>query len=118
MDLAHLRYFKNLVECGSYTKAAAASFVAQSTLSLAIKSLERELGFFLVDKTGPGFALTEEGRVFYHAACAALAGSDRAIAWCQPSSELENTVRIGIEDRLFQRAHSPPPARNGRTCRP
>lgn len=128
MDLAHLRYFKNLVECGSYTKAAAASFVAQSTLSLAIKSLERELGFFLVGKTGPGFALTEEGRVFYHAACAALAELDRAIAWCQPSSELENTVRIGIEDssfnarirRLLQEtaAHAAPDASVSYRCAP
>lgn len=101
MDLAHLRYFKNLVECGSYTKAAAASFVAQSTVSLAIKSLERELKFFLIDKTKPGLALTEEGRIFYDAACAALAELDRAIAQCQPRSEFESIVRIGIEDSSF-----------------
>lgn len=44
MNLAHLYYFRKLVEVKNYSRAAEELFIAQPTLSLAVSSLERELG--------------------------------------------------------------------------
>ena len=48
MNLAHLYYFRKLVEVKNYSRAAEELFIAQPTLSLAVSSLERELGCILV----------------------------------------------------------------------
>ena len=44
MRLDYLRYFNHLAKVLNFTKAAEDLFVAQPTLSVAIKRLEQELG--------------------------------------------------------------------------
>lgn len=67
MNLAHLYYFRKLVEVKNYSRAAEELFIAQPTLSLAVSSLERELGCILVKKRRNALELTEEGEEFYDA---------------------------------------------------
>ncbi|GAB3387180.1 LysR family transcriptional regulator [Amycolatopsis echigonensis] len=68
MDLRLVEYFIAVVDHGSVTKAAQALFIAQPSLSQAIKSLERELGADLFDRTGRALELTGTGRSFEVAA--------------------------------------------------
>lgn len=44
MELRQLEYFVTVAEMGSFTRAAEACHVVQTTVSHAIASLERELG--------------------------------------------------------------------------
>lgn len=50
MRIEYLYYFKRLAETLSYTKAAKDLYVAQPTLSVAIKRMEQEYGFALFDR--------------------------------------------------------------------
>jgi len=64
VDLRLVEYFVAVVDHGGITKAANALYIAQPSLSQAIKSLEREVGAELFDRSGRQLALTEAGRVF------------------------------------------------------
>ncbi len=47
MKLDHLRYFDRLADMLSYTNAAKSLYIAQPTLSAAIKRMEQEVGLTL-----------------------------------------------------------------------
>lgn len=53
----------------SISQAARAMNLTQSTVTLQIQSLERDLGFQLLKRDSKPFSLTEEGREFYQIAC-------------------------------------------------
>ncbi|WP_312717922.1 LysR family transcriptional regulator [Mobilicoccus sp.] len=78
MDLRRIEYFVAVVDHGSVTKAAAALFIAQPSLSQAIRALEREVGVELFDRSGRSLTLTPAGRTFEAGARAALREADRA----------------------------------------
>ena len=65
MNNSHLKYFKTLAEIKSYTRAAQELGIAQSTLSVAIRNLEKELGFELFHHDKKGVQLTPEGETIY-----------------------------------------------------
>ena len=92
MNLSHLYYFKSLVEEGSFSSAAEKLYVAPSTLSLAISSLEKELGSPLLRKKRSGIVLTKEGDEFYHAVVTATNSLDDAIDFIRNRSVTENAV--------------------------
>lgn len=62
MNLAHLYYFRKLVELGSYSMAAKELYIAQPTLSLAISNIEKELSAVLVKKKRGNLELTVDGK--------------------------------------------------------
>jgi DNA-binding transcriptional LysR family regulator len=64
MDLRLVAYFVAVVDHGGVTKAAKALYIAQPSLSQAIRSLERQLGTQLFDRSGRGLTLTADGRAF------------------------------------------------------
>lgn len=61
MDVRQLRYFLAVVDHGSVNKAAAALYVAQPSLSQAIRALERDLGIDLFRRVGRRLVLTGAG---------------------------------------------------------
>ena len=63
MEIRHLRYFIAVAELRNFTKAAEASFVAQSALSQQISRLEHELGAPLFVRGKRGAELTPAGEV-------------------------------------------------------
>ncbi len=63
MEIRHLHYFLKLTEALSFTRAAAALHITQSTLSHQIKQLEQQLGCRLFDRIGRQIRLTDPGRV-------------------------------------------------------
>ncbi|MFA7290750.1 MAG: LysR substrate-binding domain-containing protein [Rhodocyclaceae bacterium] len=72
MELRQLRYFIAIARCGSFSKAAAEVFVAQSALSHQLAQLEAELGAPLFHRTRRGVELSDAGRVFHAHATAIL----------------------------------------------
>ncbi|MFH9677617.1 LysR family transcriptional regulator [Streptomyces sp. NPDC017405] len=62
MDTRLLTTFTTLARTGSFTAAAAALHLAQSTVTVHIRSLERDLGVPLFDRLPTGALLTDAGR--------------------------------------------------------
>ena len=68
MEIHQLRYALAVVDEGTFTAAAAACFVAQPSLSHAIRALERELHVELFHRVGRRPTLTSAGEAFVSAA--------------------------------------------------
>ncbi len=65
MEIQWLRYFVETADARSVSRAADRLGVAQPTLSVQLRKLERSLGRPLFDRLGRGVALTEAGRALY-----------------------------------------------------
>lgn len=61
MHLEQLKYFAEIIKCGSINKAAQNLFLSPSALSVSLTNLEKELGFKLVERSGRGVKPTELG---------------------------------------------------------
>ena len=73
MDIRSLRYFVETVRLNSFTQAAEALNVTQSTVSKMVHNLEYETGGQLLVRDGRKMALTDTGRVMYARGQAILA---------------------------------------------
>lgn len=99
MKLVHLRYFKHLAAVLSYTKAAKDLYIAQPTLSAAIKRMEQELGFTLFNRS-EGFAsrieLTTQGKIYLEYVTRAMETYDEGIRLAKQYKAIsENTMGLG-----------------------
>lgn len=65
MDLRQLRYFKEIVDQGSVTKAAATLHIAQPPLSMLLKQLEQQFGLPLIRRYREKWEVTEAGHLLY-----------------------------------------------------
>lgn len=68
MDLKPLRYIVTIAEEQNLTKAAKRLFVSQSTLSLYLRKLEKELGLLLFQRAGNRLMITPAGRLYVETA--------------------------------------------------
>lgn len=64
MTLQQLNYVITISECGSLNKAAEFLYVAQPSLTGAVKELEKELGITIFNRSGRGVTLTNDGTEF------------------------------------------------------
>jgi DNA-binding transcriptional LysR family regulator len=64
MDLRSVRYFVQIADCGSITRAAGNLGVAQPALSRHLRAMEEELGMPLLVRLPRGVRLTAAGRQF------------------------------------------------------
>ena len=64
MTLQQLNYVVTISETGSFNKAAERLYVAQPSLTAAVKELERELSVTIFNRTGRGVTLTADGLEF------------------------------------------------------
>ena len=88
MELRHLRYFVEVAEALSFTKAAQKLHTAQPSLTRQIKNLEDELGVQLLHRTKQKVALTDEGRSF-------LADAKRLLALAAETVESVRRLHSG-----------------------
>ena len=65
VTLRQLRYFRAVVENGSFTRAAESVFVSQPALSLQVRELEDAIGAPLLERESRGVPLTPLGRAAY-----------------------------------------------------
>ncbi len=64
MRLQQLRYVIAIAESGSINAVAHAMFVSQSSLSVALRDLEREMGITIFNRSSRGISLTSDGIEF------------------------------------------------------
>jgi len=97
VELRHLATFVAVAEEGSFTRAADRLHVVQSAVSAGVRSLERELGGPLFDRTTHRVALTDAGDALLPEARATLAAARAAQeAVEQAHGGLRGTVTLGV----------------------
>ena len=126
MDLRQLRYFTQIVESGSLSKASRQLFIAQPALSQQLSKLEGEVGKPLLTRSSRGVAPTENGLALYHHARFMLRQLDQALSIARKESgAVQGMVSVGpARDHRFRarpaagaphpRALSEHPAQRGR----
>lgn len=65
MEIGALRQFAETIRCGSITGAAQKLNLVQSTISLSVQGLERELGTILLYRGRDGVSPTPAGKILY-----------------------------------------------------
>lgn len=97
LNLDAVRAFVNIVDLGSFTRAAESLGTTQSAMSLKLKRLEEAIGCRLVSRTPRSLQLTPQGAVFLDRARELLEAHDRAIAVV---SQPRRRLSIGISDHV------------------
>lgn len=76
MTIQQCKYVLEIAKTGSFSEAAKQLFIAQSSLSISIKSLENELNIKIFERSGNGVYLTNEGSEFVRYASEISENSD------------------------------------------
>jgi DNA-binding transcriptional LysR family regulator len=101
MELRHLEHFLAVAEERSFTRAAGRIHLVQSALSVSVKSLERELGAQLFNRTTHSVQLTDAGEALVVEARLTLAAAEAARdAVAAVRGGVRGTVRVGIMHAL------------------
>ena len=104
MDSRRLRYFVQIVDSRSITRAAAVTGVAQPALSQQMAVLEQELKVKLLDRSVSGVTPTSAGRILYARAQAILRQYDELRnAVHQEVLPLSGAVSIGMSPTMIPR---------------
>ncbi len=88
MDLRLVEYFIAVIDHGGITRAARALYIAQPSLSQAVRALERQLGVHLFDRSGGRLTLTPDGEAFEGPARKILADAELARSRVQSVRDL------------------------------
>ena len=97
MDLRQLRYFAQIVESGSLSKASRQLFIAQPALSQQLSKLEGEVGKPLLTRSSKGVAPTDNGLALYHHARFMLRQLDQALSIARKESgAVQGMVSVGL----------------------
>lgn len=95
--LQQLRYLVSLAETLSFTRAAQACNVGQSTLSAGVRELEGTLGVRLFTRSRRQVALTPQGQAALRRAQDLLAGAGDLVALAQLAAQpMRGQLRLGI----------------------
>jgi DNA-binding transcriptional LysR family regulator len=101
MDLRGIRYFVQIADCGSITRAAANLGVAQPALTRHVQSMEQEFGLQLLVRLPRGVRLTGAGRQFLDHCRRALRELDRAREELKADSgSVRGQVILGVSPTL------------------
>ncbi|NQD97450.1 LysR family transcriptional regulator, partial [Staphylococcus xylosus] len=65
MEIKQMKYFVEVVKNGGMTQASEHLYIAQSTISKNIKSIEDEFSITLFDRRKKHIILTDIGQIFY-----------------------------------------------------
>jgi DNA-binding transcriptional LysR family regulator len=104
MDTRRLRYFVQIVDSGSITRAAAVSGVAQPALSQQLAILENDLKVKLLERSVSGIKPTAAGRILYARAQAILRQlEDLREAVHREVRPLSGTVIVGMPPTMLSR---------------
>lgn len=98
MDIRQLRYFVQIVECGSLSKASRQLLIAQPALSQQLAKLEDLVGKPLLHRSSKGVWPTDNGLALYHHARFMLRQLDQAlsIARSEAGAAIQGMVSIGL----------------------
>jgi len=97
VDLRQLRYFTQIVESGSLSKASRELYIAQPALSQQLSKLEGEVGKPLLTRSPKGVSPTENGLALYHHARFMLRQLDQALSIARKDSgAVQGMVSLGL----------------------
>jgi DNA-binding transcriptional LysR family regulator len=95
ISLKKIRYFIEIVEAGSYSRAAERLYIAQSALSRQIKELENELQVVLLNRDARHIEATPPGKFFYQRAKTILQELEDSVRQTQHISKgAQGTIRL------------------------
>lgn len=100
LNYHHLRHFREVAREGHLGRAAERLNVAQSALSVQIKSLEESLGFPLFERVSRGLTLTEAGRIALDHADQIFDTGDALTATLAGRGDPEPRLRLGAVSTL------------------
>lgn len=100
MDTRLLTTFTTLARTGGFTAAAAELHLAQSTVTVHIRTLERDLGVRLFDRLPTGALLTDTGRRLLERAEEVLDAEARLRAGCDDTGAVAGRVVVGSPESL------------------
>lgn len=101
MELRELRYFVQIAQDQSYTKAANRLFISQPALSKTMKKLEYELGVPLLVVKSNGVFLSDFGQALYERAIPLLNEFDALSDFAQEVKSAKNAkLRLGVSPML------------------
>lgn len=101
MDLRNVETYLRVAELKSFTKAAKELNFAQSTVTMQIQQLEKELGYRLFDRIGKTVDLTQPGEAFLQHAYTLLRTFENAKNLDQDPAKLGGTLRVGVLESLL-----------------
>ncbi|HEY7687314.1 MAG TPA: LysR substrate-binding domain-containing protein [Dongiaceae bacterium] len=97
MDIRQLRYFVQIVECGSLSKASRQCHVAQPALSQQLAKLEDMVGKPLLHRSSKGVWPTDNGLALYHHARFMLRQHDQALSIARSEAgAIQGMVSVGL----------------------
>lgn len=97
MDIKQIKYFVEVVRQGGMTQASEHLYIAQSTISKAIKNLEQEYDVTLFDRSYKHIKLTDIGQSFYTNCLEFLALFDKLSADINDVVNIQKGhIRIGL----------------------
>ncbi|MER5886109.1 LysR substrate-binding domain-containing protein [Streptomyces sp. NPDC001941] len=97
MDIRQLRAVVTVAEAGSVTRAAELLHLVQPAVTRQIRTLEKELGVPLFERTGQGMRPTRAGTIMVDRARRALGELERARAEVQPPpGQVSGIVTVGL----------------------
>jgi LysR family transcriptional regulator, nitrogen assimilation regulatory protein len=101
IQLRHLDYFINIVDAGSFSRAATMIHVAQPALSQQMAELEESLGVSLLHRSARGVRTTAAGKLLYAEAKAIIDRVEHLPDVVRSSGEdIQGVVRIGMSSVL------------------
>lgn len=96
-----LRVFVRVVECSSFTQAAASLQLPRSTVSTAVLDLEARVGRRLLHRTTRRVAPTQDGQAFYQRSVQIIGDYEEAASlFRQAGSELRGTLKVNVPGRM------------------
>ena len=101
MDIRNIQTFIRVAELGSFTQVARELNYVQSTVTMQIQQLERELGYPLFDRIGKKVSLTALGTEFLAYAYEMTHLIQKAQSLGDTSANLHGTLRVGVLESLL-----------------
>ena len=102
LSLWKYKYFVDVVDCKSFTKAGKKNFVTQTAISQQISCLEKSMGEKLLERGNGELKLTAFGKVVYKNSKEMLAIHDRMMREIQRLQE-KAILRIGVDNSVNKR---------------
>ena len=94
--IEYLNIFIQVVEQGSFSKAADVLQIHRPTVSKAIQQIEHDLGVKLIHRTTRKLSVTAEGEEFYHHARHVLAEVNDMMASFSPTLPPRGCLRLDV----------------------
>lgn len=101
MEIRNVQTFIRVAELKSFTRVAKEMNYVQSTVTMQIQQLEKELGYPLFDRIGKTVSLTALGEEFLSYAYELVRIMRKAVSLNRDLGEIRGTLRLGVLESLL-----------------